>query len=83
MSDLATDIVEYLRGERRRMTRQELALRIVKEAAHNAAWPRASYEAWEAAIASAVKAGALQSDGQTVWLADKPVEEKHEQMELF
>ena len=80
---LASDVVEYLRGERRKMTRQELALRIVKEAAHNAAWPKVTYEAWEAAIASAVKSGALQCDGNTVWLADKPAEEKHEQMELF
>ena len=80
---LATDIVEYLRGERRKMTRQQLCVAIVREAAHNSAWPKATHEQWEAAIAAAVKAGALVVDGETVWLADKPAEEKHEQMELF
>ena len=80
---LASDIVEYLRGERRKMTRQQLCVAIVREASHNAAWPKATHEQWEAAIAAAVKAGELVVDGDMVSLAVKPVAKSETQMELF
>ena len=80
---LSTDVVEYLRGERRKMTRQHLCISIVNEAAHNPAWPKATFEQWEAAVTIAIKQGALLVEGQVVWLAEKPVEKKPEQLDLF
>ena len=80
---LSTDIVEYLRGERKPMKRTELAASIQREATHNHAWPKATFEQWLQAIDDAVKAGELDLVIETVWIKAKPVEAKAEQMELF
>jgi hypothetical protein len=83
---LQSEIVEFLRGERKPMQRQALCVAIQKEATHNPAWAKASIEQWDKALAAAVKAGELVLGGGTgdvVRLAVKPLEVKHNQMELF
>jgi len=80
---LFTDVVEYLRGERRTMKRQELAASIQREATHNPAWPKATFEQWTQAIDDAVRAGELVLDGETVRLAVKAVAKSETQLELF
>jgi hypothetical protein len=80
---LKNDIVEYLKGERRPMKRQELCVAIVKEASHNHAWPKATHQEWMQAINAAVRDGALVLVNESVWLATKPVEKKSEQLDLF
>ena len=65
------------------MKRQELAASIQREATHNAAWPKATFEQWTQAIDDAVRVGELVVDSETVRLAVKPVEVKDNQMELF
>jgi hypothetical protein len=81
--NLQTDIVEYLKGERRPMKRQELCVSIVKEASHNHAWPKATHEEWMLAINAAVRDGALVLVNESVWLATKPVEPVDRQLDLF
>jgi hypothetical protein len=80
---LATDIVEYLRGERKPMKQKELAASIQREATHNPAWPKATFEQWVEAIREAVKAGELELNGEMVWLRVKPVEADEKQLDLF
>ena len=80
---LQSDIVEYLKGERRPMKRQELAAAIQRDACHNPAWPKATFEQWTDAINAAVRAGEFVLVNESVWLATKPVEKKPDQLELF
>jgi hypothetical protein len=80
---LSTDVVEFLRGERRPMKRQELAASIQREATHNPAWPKATFEQWTQAINDAVRAGELVLDGETVRLAVKPSQSNEKQLDLF
>ena len=80
---LQTDIVEYLKGERKPMKRQELCVSIVRESAHNHAWPKATHEQWMAAINAAIRAGELVLTDEVLRLAVKQAEKKPEQMELF
>ena len=83
---LQTDLIEFLRGERKPMRRQMLCAAIQREAAYNAAWPRATIEEWDKALAEAVKAGELVLGGDTgdvVWLPVKAVKPAEKQMDLF
>jgi hypothetical protein len=80
---LQSEIVEFLRGERKPMQRQALCVAIQKEATHNPAWAKASIEQWDKALAAAVKAGELVLTGDVVWLPNKVVEPVDKQLDLF
>ena len=80
---LETDIVQFLKGERKPTRRQELCALITRAAVHNPAWPKATYEQWNAAIAKAISLGLIQCDGQTVWLPKSEAKPKSEQLDLF
>jgi hypothetical protein len=67
--NLTADIVEYLTGERRAMKPDDLAMAIRNDALHNAAWPKAPFTAWQAAIRDAIKSGQLIEDGDKVKIA--------------
>lgn len=83
MSTLSKDVIEFLRGERRPMKRAELCIAIQKAAAHNKAWPRASFADWMLAINEAASAGELVLLGESIWLPSKPPIAKPRQQELF
>jgi len=80
---LQTDLIEFLRGERKPMQRQILCAAIQREAAYNAAWPRATIKEWDRALAAAVKAGELVLTGDVVWLPAKVAEPVDKQLDLF
>jgi hypothetical protein len=80
---LQTDLVEFLRGERKPMQRQALCVAIQREATHNPAWAKASIEQWDKALTAAVKAGELVLTGDVVWFAEQPTNSKPEQLDLF
>jgi len=80
---LQTDLVEFLRGERKPMQRQALCVAIQREATHNPAWLKASIEQWDKALTSAVKAGELVLTGDVVWFPAKVAEPTVKQMDLF
>jgi hypothetical protein len=79
---LQSEIVEFFRGEKRPLKRQELIALIVREAAINRAWTSASYEQWDRALAGAVRAGELVLDGEVI-RAKVLTPKVNSQMELF
>ena len=85
MADLPSEITECLKCVLGRPAKaEELIREITQMASHNAAWPTATYEQWEAAIETAVKSGLLVRVSQTLWLAPPVVVEvKAKQMGLF
>jgi hypothetical protein len=80
---LKTDVVDFLRGEKKPMCRQALCAAIVREASHNAAWEKASYAEWDQAIGEAVKDGLLTVSGEVVSVAVKPSCDHWGQLDLF
>lgn len=83
MSDLASEITEFLRGERTAMDRGRLVAYMVVEATANINWSDATYAQWEIAIDEAIKRGLILADGVMVRVAPKAQVEKPEQLELF
>lgn len=82
---LATEVTEYLRGERApfRFTTDDLARLIFLEATHNAMWTKATMPQWEAAINEAIKIGLIESRSGKLGVASKQEEAKPMQMGLF
>jgi len=76
MTDLPSEITEFLTGERRPMRPVDLAIAIRNEALHNAAWATATIEEWQAAIQQAVKIGKLIEDAGKVRIAPQFTEPK-------
>jgi hypothetical protein len=84
MMNLASDITDYITNVIARPCKQSEAIsEIIKMATHNPAWPKASYEQWQAAIDQAVASGKLTRVSETVWIPVKVVEKKAVQKEMF
>jgi len=83
MTDLAKEITEYLRGERRPVRDTELVRLIVQESLSNPQWTTASYVRWEAAIDDAVKRGLIIREGAMLSVLVQAAKPKSEQMDLF
>ncbi len=82
MTDLAKEITDYLRGERRPVRDTELVRLVLQESLSNPQWTKATVGQWEAAIDDAVKQGLMIRDGVMLSLpvAARP---KVEQLDLF
>lgn len=63
--DRVSDIVSFVRGERRPLKRFELLLEISKLSMYCGSWPKGSFVEWGAALNAAIAAGRLvESDGK-------------------
>ena len=87
MTDLATEAVSILAGERApyQMDAHLLANLIANESRHNSAWPTATVAEWRAAIETAIKRGliAVKNQKLAVVVAAKVTETGPTQMEMF
>ena len=83
MTDLAKEITEYLRGERRSVRDSELVRLVVQDAIWNPQWTKATVGQWEAATDEAVKQGLIVREGAVLSLPVQAAKPQVEQLELF
>jgi hypothetical protein len=83
MADLAKEITEYLRGERRSVRDSELVRLVVQDSIWNPQWTKTTAEQWEAAIDEAVKRGLIVREGSVLSLPKVVARPKVEQLDLF
>jgi hypothetical protein len=83
LSELIDTIIEYLMHERQARDAWRVSLELVQLAKRGCAFPVATQDQWQAAIAMAVKAGRLELVGTKVrYLPPQPAQVTT-QMELF
>lgn len=84
MSDLASEITEYIRNVERKPTKTlEVIENIQRDARVTKQWPVATVKQWERAIDEAVKRGLLSKPTETIWVVTKVEEPKPTQGSLF
>ena len=83
MTDLAKELTDYLRGERRAVRDSELVRLILQESLSNRQWTKATVGQWEAAIDEAVKQGLIVREGVMLSLPVQAAGPKVEQLDLF
>jgi hypothetical protein len=84
MTDLASEITEYIRNVERKPTKTlEVIENIQRDARITKQWPIATLKQWERAIAEAVDRGLLMKPTETIWVVTKPEEKKPTQGSLF
>lgn len=83
MPDLATEITEYLAGERSHLEPAELCRLLYLESAHNREWTKASFEDWERALDEAIKRGLIERKGNKVAVAVQAPKPTETQLGLF
>lgn len=81
---LSTDVVEWIAGERRAVSRSDVLIDIVRFSKSSKLWPAASYEEWDAAINEAIRDGRIvESNGKLLLAPPLEVEQKPKQLGLF
>lgn len=83
MSQLESDVVDYLKGERVPITRQAFVVGIVTLSTHSNAWQRATHEQWGEALDRCIKSGSVVEEADKVRVAPARPKGVQTQMELF
>jgi len=84
VTDLASEITEYIRNVERKPTKTlEVIENIQRDAEITKQWPIATVKQWERAIEQAKERGLLSQKTETIWVVTKVEEPKPTQGSLF